>query len=57
MPDEVVSTYGELKKELQSFVEMEKHKYPLTDREEAFVSILSRLLDSLDYQVLTGVLR
>lgn len=55
--DDIKSRFGELRDELNSFVEMEQRKYPLTDREKIFVSILDRALEALDYQALTGILR
>ena len=50
MPDKfiIVSKFHNIKEQFNKSLELEKKKYPLSDREKIFVNTINELLDVLD---------
>lgn len=45
---EIKSVYGDLKDKFEESIELEKRKYPLSEREQLFTDIIIELLSILD---------
>ena len=45
---QIISKFGAIREELKQKVELEKHKYPISEREQMLIDTLDAVLEVLD---------